>query len=199
MKYFSIILLFLLVAIEVFPDSDKKDTNKLNFWVRPELATIDFNTYFSESSINGYWKFNILPINFTVANFVLGYQYVWQRQHINFKITPLIITNIKSSEFSFFNFEIYYYLYREFAISVAPKIEINYFIINDGKFNYNRFDIQTGIKLGLLNLDDYSFFYVETGYAYNHNKSNNHNYYFLVGVSLLFFDPFFLITRTGGV
>jgi len=134
--------------------------------------------------MNRYWKFNILPINFHFFD----YQQKWR--NINFKITPLIITNTQSPEFSFLNFEIYYYLYYGIAISVAPKVEINYLIINDGKFNYNRFDIQTGIRLGLLNTFDYSLFYVETGYAYNHNKNNKHNYYFLAGVSLLPVDPF---------
>ena len=174
-----------MITIKVFPDENVKGRNEINFFIRPELATIGYNTFFSDNDEDQYWKFNILIIDFGLVNFISNYPQ--KRQNINFKITPLIIKNPQYPEYSFLNFKIYYYLYNELEISVTPQFEFNYLIISENKFYRYRFDIQTGVRLGLLNTWGYSLFYFETGYAYNKNK---HNYYVSLGVSLLPIDPF---------
>jgi hypothetical protein len=154
--------------------------------VGKEFLTIGYDNYISENIINYHWEINLMRIRFLI--------YEYSKNRVNpfiFGITPVIVTtNTKAGvlpSFSFLNLKMSYTVYEGLEVSVKPFLEFNYLFLGSNKFNFDRFNMQAGIRLGLINFYDYSLFHFETGYAYNENK---HNYYFSASVSLMFIDPF---------
>ena len=173
---------------------------RLSFGIFPEMATIDHNTYFSENTININFTFNLLNTRLGV--------YILQEDQDDFlgpfffEITPVIITmNMGTSppDFSFLNAKIAYTIFTD-HLSIYPQVKCNYLFLTNGTMDFDKFTIKAGVRLGAPSSwgwreEGYHLFYAETGYAYNHNGKNSHNYYLSVGLSLHIIDPLFWISR----
>ena len=171
----------------------------LRFYIIPELATIEHNSYFSENSMNNNFTFNLLSTRLRVDILQAD-----QDDFIGpffFEIIPVMITKSTDAsppDFSFLNAKISYALQMDY-FSMHPLLKCNYLFLTNGAMDFDMVTVKAGIRLGFPSSPggggEYHLLYAETGYAYNHNGKSNHNYYLSIGMSLLFVDPFFLAIR----
>ena len=168
---------------------------RFNFAFISELATIEYNSYFSENNKTNNFSFNLLSTRLVV--YILQTDQDDSIGSFFFEITPVTITKSTDAsrpDLSFLNAKISCALQMEY-FSINPLLKCNYLFSTNGVMDFDRFAVKAGVRLGLYGLwgqlEGYHLLYAETGYAYNHSGKSSHNYYLSIGVSLLLVDPFY--------